>query len=516
MSELSRQGFLTECEREQLHHAQAIQPNGALLGGMPGDSRLRFASVNLADWIGYPAEAALGRSLVELLPDFPPPTDIPADAWMHPSTGKRLYPNLCSGPRGSLDGLLSCNGRNWLLELETALPASQQREVCRPVTHRLYRMPYTETDWTGYCQYLADELRVASGFERVMIYRFRDDGCGEVISESLIDGLAPYLGLRYPASDIPQIARQIYLSNRHRQIADIAAVPVPILADQGVLADLTLSDLRAVSPVHLDYLKNMGVTASLSFSLVLKERLWGLIACHHRLPRALPLPVRERCADLAQVFTLAISGYQSTRSLLDIGQSDDAIARLIDALHQTDIRRRRGMGHAEDTDPMLGEALLAMVGATGAALVEDRSIVSFGITPDRAAIRAQVDWLQRQVSDPIFATHALSLVFPPAAACADRASGLLAVRVGRFAETNERAFLWWRPEQPQSVYWAGDPRKTNLFDPQRQILSPRSSFERWIETSSSHSEPWSNTDLLCARKFRSLVLHDIYAEILRR
>ncbi len=525
MSELSLQGFLAECEREQLHRLQSIQPWGCLLGGRIGDPVIRFASANLDEWIGQAAEAALGQPLTTLLPGFPPPTEISdlsdtQDAWMQPAANKRLYPELFQAARGPLDGLLSCNASNWLLELETSLPASQRNDAYRPVPHRLYRMPYSEHDWTTHCQYLADELRVASGYERVMIYRFRADDCGEVISESLVEGLPPYLGLRYPASDIPQIARNLYRLNSHRQIPDIQALPVPILVRDDAIADLTLSDLRAVSPVHLQYLKNMGVTASLSFSILVSGELWGLVACHHRIPRDLPLPVRARCAEMVSVFTLAIAGYQSTRRLAEVNESDQEIAALLEALRQADAGREfvidPGIGHGPALGETLGDALLSLVGATGAALVDARSIVAFGLTPEIATIRAMADWLRETVRAPIFATDRLSEHFPEAASLSDRASGLLAVRIPIFSDEGERCFFWWRPEQPQSVHWAGDPRKSALFDEQHQHLTPRSSFERWVETTACRSEPWTDAAMLRAKKFRSLVLRDVNAEILRR
>jgi len=518
MSEPITPGFLEECEREQLHRIQSIQPYGALLGGVAGDSRIRLASANLAEWIGREAEALLGAPLNDLLAGFPPvldTADIGAlpDAWTHPGE-KRLYPGLIEGPRGTLDGLLARGPSHWLLELEPALSAAEQHEAYRPVPHQLYRMPYSEGDWQRQCQYLCDAMREASGFERVMLYRFRDDDCGEVISESLVSGLEPYLGLRYPASDIPQIARQLYLANRHRQIPDIQARPVPILGEDAEVADLSLSDLRAVSPVHLEYLANMGVTASLSFSLVVGGRLWGLIACHHRAARHLPLPVRERCAEMAQVFTMTITGFQSTRRLLEVGESDIEIARLVETLRRID----SGLPYDSPIDAgetRFGEALLALVRASGAALVEGESLVTFGRVPEEAAIRAQLAWLRERVDEPVFATDGLAQLLPAAGACAERASGLLAVRISDYAGGSERAFLWWRPEQPQTVVWAGDPRKTAEFDDQRQRLSPRASFARWVETTTGHSEPWSDSDLLRARKFRNLVLRDINAALLK-
>lgn len=524
MSELSLQGFLAECEREQLHRVQAIQPFGCLIGGATGDPLIQFVSANVEEWLGQPADALLGRPLTDLLPDFPPKTELSdvtgaSDAWMHPSPEKRLYPKLLDGASSPLDGLLSCNQSNWLLELEVSLPKSLEREAYRLVPHRLYRMPYTEHDWTAQCQYLADEMRTATGFERVMIYRFRDDGCGEVISESLVEGLPPYLGLRYPASDIPQIARQLYLSNRHRQIPDIAATNVPILSREGPIADLSLSDLRAVSPVHLEYLKNMGVTASLSFSIILPGQLWGLVACHHSSARDLALPIRERCAEMAQVFTLAIAGYQSTRRLLEVSESDQDIAALLEALRQTHAGRDFAPEMTESESfvgPSLGQMLLSLVGAAGATLIEGESIFSFGSAPDSEAIRDIYHWLRDGVNQPVFATDDLSSQYPSAESLKDRASGLLAVRIGQSDHQDQRAFLWWRAEQPQSVHWAGDPRKSAMFDAQSQTLSPRSSFERWIETTSGHSEPWADADLLRAKKFRSLALRDLNPAVMRR
>ena len=526
MSESLAPGFLAECEREQLHHVQSIQPWGCVLGGRTGAPIVEVVSANLPAWTGWTPEAVLGQALTTLLPEFPPQTELTditnaPDAWMQAASDKRFYPALLSGPSGPLDGLLSCNAHNWLLELEPALPTEQQADAYRPVPHRLYRMPYSERDWASHCQYLADELRTASGFERVMIYRFRHDGCGEVIAESLRDGLPPYLGLRYPASDIPQIARQLYRLNSHRQIPDIAAPPVPLLSlEPDVVADLTLSDLRAVSPVHLEYLKNMGVTASLSFSILISGELWGLIACHHSAPRHLALPVRLRCAEMTQVFTLAISGYQSTQRLMDLNESDQEILALLAALRLADDERdliaELGTGRANVIDHTLAQALLSLARATGAALVDASNIVTVGQTPEVSDIRALVNWLHETVTAPIFVTDRLATLYPEAIAFAELGSGLMAVRVDGYRETGDRWFLWWRPEQPHTVYWAGDPRKGALFDEQRQVLSPRSSFARWIETTARQSEPWTDADWLRAKKFRSLVLHDINARFLGR
>ncbi|MBB1125059.1 GAF domain-containing protein [Thiospirillum jenense] len=515
MSKLSLQGFVDECEREQLHHAQAIQPFGVLLGGYAGDPCIRYVSANVTDWLQVAPDAVLGQPLTALIPDFPPehPDVSPnrADVWMNTAPDKTLYPYLLNSvTHGGLDGLLSCTDTHWLLELEQSLPFNQRHDAYRPIPHRFYRMPYSEDEWQRHCQLLTDELRTISGFDRVMLYRFRGDDCGEVINESSIPEALSYSGLRFPASDIPRIARSLYLKNRHRQISDVNAVPVPILGQNGGITDLTLSDLRAVSPVHLQYLRNMEVTASASFPLVLSGRLWGLLACHHNSPRLLPLPVRERCADLAQVFTLAIAGYQNSRRLFEVSGSDHEIAQLLDLLHGAE------SDHGGAMRTLLSKSLLALVNADGAALVDNGSITTFGLTPDVAAIQAQLDWLTAEITDPVFVTDSLPQVFPPAAAYAERASGLLAIRANYFIgkQRCERVFLWWRPEQPQVVYWAGDPRKSTILESQSQTLSPRSSFASWVETTAGHCEPWRDSDLLRAKKFRNLVLRAINADLL--
>lgn len=527
MTTSQSQGFLDECEREALHQIGAIQPFGVLLSGRAGDDTVRCASANLADWLGLAAEAALGRPLTTLAPWL---ASEQADALARhiaqgaPDTAggagrslpatRLLLASFCEGPLGELDALLSQDAQGWLLELQPALPTGQRHEAFRPVPHALYRVPHSQDDWQRLCDYLADQIRAASGFDRVMVYRFRHEGSGEVIAESLAEGLPPYLGLRYPASDIPRIARTLYLANPHRQIPEAAAKPVPILSQDATVPDLTLSDLRAVSPVHVEYLHNMGVVASLSFPVALRGELWGLIACHHREPRTLPLPVRARCAEMVQVFTIGIAGHRTNQRVAALSHSDREIAQLIDGIN--------GLIDGARPNFHLGRALLRLVGATGAALTENdvdgsgRGLVlTFGITPDPPRIQALLAWLRDSTMEPIFATDALSDLFPPAAYYAEMGSGLLAVRATRFADgkTRERVFLWWRPEQPEVVHWAGDPRKSAMFDAQSSTLSPRSSFEAWLEITRGHCEPWSDGDLLKAKQFRSRVLRDINAEL---
>ncbi|WP_156427818.1 GAF domain-containing protein [Thiohalocapsa sp. ML1] len=526
-------GFLEECEREALHHIGAIQPYGALLGGRLGDATVRAVSADLDAWLGRPTASLLGRALWPLLAELgarlgsaraepdPATSRNPIAELEHAiatppparqgHAEKLVLVDLVQGPRGPLDAIVSRTADTWLMELETALPSEQQQHALRPVPHALYRMPHSPKEWEAHCSLLAAQMQRVSGFDRVMVYRFLPDACGEVIAEAAQPGLAPYLGLRYPASDIPQVARALYLANRHRQIPTVAANPVPVLAMPDFTPDLTLSDLRAVSPVHIDYLRNMEVTASLSFSVVLNGALWGLIACHHHAPRHLPLQLRERCADLVQVFSLGIAGYQTAQRLGAVSDSDRDISRLAAGIAAFET--------GADQDFHVGDALLALTRADGAAFAQTAGgeLLTFGRTPPTAALHELLQWLVAEHPEPVYATDCLGAEHAAAAAYQREASGLLAVRVITYAGPApvDRVFMWFRPEQPQTVYWAGDPRKSTLFDGQSNMRSPRSSFAAWLETKTGHAEPWSDTVLLSAKKFRSLLLRQMNADLLR-
>jgi light-regulated signal transduction histidine kinase (bacteriophytochrome) len=255
----------------------------------------------------------------------------------------------------------------------------------------------------------------------------------------------------------------------------------------------------------------MEVTASLSFSVVLNGALWGLIACHHHAPRPVPLQLRERCADLVQVFTLGISGYQTNQRLAAVSDSDRDIARLAAGI--------TAFQTGADRDFHVADALLKLAQADGAVLADAKGgeLVTVGRTPAPAEVQALLAWLEREHPEPVFATDALPARYPPAAVYQREASGVLAVRVGAYREGErvERCFVWFRPEQPQTVYWAGDPRKSTLFNSQSTTLSPRSSFAAWLETKTGHSEPWGDTVLLSAKKFRSLLLRQMNADLLK-
>ncbi len=333
-------------------------------------------------------------------------------------------------------------------------------------------------------QAAAVEVRRLSGFDRVMVYRFDADWNGQVVAESLAEGIDPWLGLRYPASDIPAQAREMYLTSRVRLVADTRYAPVPIHPavnpPTGRPLDLTHAVFRSVSPIHLEYLRNMGVGASMSTSIVRDGRLWGMVLCHHRAPVTASFAVRIATDLLGQVLALQLSAKERTRDAEAAVGLREGVTELL-----------RAMSDAGDVAAGLSARpaqTLALADAAGAAITDvDRDPVLIGETPDPADVRALVDWLAESVADDVYRTDHLSAVHPPAASYVARASGLLAIAVSRI----DRSYvLWFRPEVFRDRYWAGDPSKPHEITANGRTIRPRTDFQAWKETLRNRSKAW--------------------------
>ena len=409
-----------------------------------------------------------------------------------------MIAGLVESERGWLDAVLANTGAAWLLELQPPGADDPPTQFANPLLRQLFQAPSGENEWTGYAAVVADAVRRATGYDRVMVYRFLPDQCGEVIAESTVEPQPRYLGLRFPASDIPRIARDLYRQTSYRQIPDIAATPVPVLVLPGTDPDLGRADLRAVSPVHLRYLANMEVAASLSFSILVGGNLWGLVACHHRRPRFLSVTVREQCVELTHTYALGISAFIAHQRLRRVGNLDACLETLVELVLEVEVGNR--------PVTILERGLLDLFQADGAAWVDAHGVHAFGAVPDEAQVRAVDQWFGGQPADEVLATDCLAaesgLTLDP-----ERAAGVLAVRArSRLAGGPDRRFYWYRPEQARTVRWAGDPNKPADPDPATGLLNPRRSFDLWVETTRGHSAPWDDLDLMAARKLRLLLL----------
>ena len=345
---------------------------------------------------------------------------------------------------------------------------------------------------------VVQQMRRVTGFERVMFYRFHEDGHGSVDAEAKEPALEPYLGLHYPASDIPAQARQLYLKNWLRLIFDARATPARIVptdrADTGGPLDLSFSVLRSVSPIHLEYMANMGVRASMSISLIVRDRLWGLISClNHTGPRRVSHEMRAACEFLGRLTSLQIDALED-RELLALRASrratEDALA---DAMRESAAEESVLavlLAHPKE--------LMGLVGAEGAAWVSAGEPVTCGRTPPPPLIQEIAAWVEEREASRPFSTASLGALFPRALAASDVASGLLTFAL---PGAPQRRLLWFRPEIIKTVNWGGDPTKPVAAD-SGERLRPRHSFALWREEVRLHSHPWTASDLEAADELR--------------
>ena len=492
---------LDACSREPIHVPGSIQPHGMLLAFSGGDSNpvLTQASANAAPALCLPPEQALGQ---------------PLDRVLHPQVADPLRSFLASGPvacrpvpvavadlpgAGLHQLLAHANGGVVILELERldGIEANLLDHVYPRMREALERLDALNTP-QDLLTCAAHEVRALTGFDRVLIYRFDADWHGTVVAEDGNGRLPSYLDLRFPASDIPAQARELYRLNRQRLIPDAGYAPVPLLSAGTEPLDLSFSVLRSVSPVHVQYMRNMETASSMSVSILLHGSLWGLVSCHHSEPRAVSYAVRSACDLIAQILSVRIAAVEDRRDAEHRIALQTIQARLLAAMAQADPFIAGLTEHPED--------LLRFAGATGAAVVFERHCTLLGDTPTEEQVRGLVDWLSaqggpEQFGPEQFETDSLPALYPPAADFEGKAAGLLAIAVSKL---HASYVLWFRPEVERTVRWAGDPRKPLNRDGQR--LHPRASFETWKETVRHRALPWSAAERDTAAALRHAVI----------
>jgi hypothetical protein len=463
---------LAACAAEPIQVPGSVQPHGVLLA-LDGELRVVRASANAADLLDRPVAELLGLPLGHVL-DEVPVADLAAPdlALVNPMSLR-----LRSGR--VVEGVASRSGGLVLLELEPVEPGDEGFDTSylriRALLQRLQRSATLEE----LVEVTAEEVRALTGFDRVMVYRFDPAWNGEVVAEARRGDLAPFLGLWYPAGDIPAQARALYAATWLRLIAAVDYEPAPILPTatgaDGEPLDLGASVLRSVSPVHLEYLRNMGVSSSMSISLKQGDRLWGLVACHHQdRPHRPPYRVRAVAELVGQLVSTLLPGVVEAGSL------------------ERSLVARAGRGAISDalavrgTDALvdLGEEVLALTGATGAVVRTRGRHLVLGDVPPAEVVPAIV---AAAADAPV---ESLADVDPALAAVKDVASGALVTHV---AGSPDQYVAWFRPELLRDVSWGGDPR--SKVEREGSRISPRKSFDRWTETVRLRARPWDPVEV---------------------
>ncbi len=471
---------LNECDREPIQIPGTVQPFGVLFV-LDEEMKVMQVSENVSEHLSLRVDEVLGRPLSESID--PAGADevrsvLREQRWHDASP---LSIGAC-GKR--FDGIVHQHEGAAILELEPNPDAPEQRSIHHPFRAALLRLQRAST-LSELAAIITQEMRRTTGFERVMFYRFHEDGSGSVDAEAREASHEPYLGLHYPASDIPAQARRLYLKNWLRLIFDADQKPARIIPalrpDTGAPLDLSFSVLRSVSPIHIEYMKNMGVRASMSISLIVRDRLWGLISClNHTGPRRVSHEMRSACEFMGRLASLQIAAFED-RELLASRASRRATE---DALHRA---MREATGTVLTALLAQPRALLDLVDAGGVAVVENGEPVTCGNVPPADVILEIARWLESKGDLRPFSCASLGVHFPPALAASDVASGVLT-----FALPGAR-LMWFRPEVIRTVNWGGDPTKP--ADAEAGKRRPRHSFALWKEEVRARSLPWTPSDL---------------------
>ncbi len=460
---------LTNCDREPIHIPGAVQPHGVLIVLREPDLTVTQVSRTSAAVLSQPPESLLGRPVEQVLAaaDLAPLRRALTDGSL---SARPLYLLTVHTPAGlAFDAIAHRHDGLVLIELEPsgrhdAYSAPQLYQAVQGAIRRVESAPTLLTMGAA----VADEVRRISGFDRVMVYRFDDEWNGSVVAEAKRDDLEPFLGLHYPASDIPVQARELYARNRLRFIPDRDYVASPLVPPANPLTDrpldMSYAVLRSVSPVHVEYLRNMGVRASMSISLLKDGKLWGLIACHHYAgPRYVTHDVRTACELVGDVMSLQVA-YKADAEVAAYAATMVAVRQAL-AARMTDA--------VEVSVALTGDApnLLDLVQAGGAAIVQGSRVATVGDTPAAADLIELARWLSERADDDheVWHTAALPLRDPRFDPISATAAGVLAASL---IKGRPHYLMWFRPERIRSVNWAGDPAKSVVKGDDGVRLSP--------------------------------------------
>lgn len=479
---------LTNCEQEPIHIPGSIQPHGFLLGLKNDSFIIDYCSANVADYIGFTYEELLNKTFGQFFGN-----EATSRLQGYINDKKMLSSSLLRLNLNGEDFLCTVHKSEDIFVIEGERVNAAEKDISQIYDQTAQFLNYMRETHTlrELCDLVAKGTREITGYDRVMVYRFDKDYNGEVYAESCREDLEPFLGLHYPHTDIPAQARELYMKNLLRMIVDIDYTPVPIYtvddaADKNL--DLSLSILRSTSPIHVQYLHNMGVGATLTISLIYKKKLWGLIACHHYSPKNITPEIR---------LSAQLQGHFIT-SQIDLRQSNEEyeIAR------QTGLALERANEYNLSAEGNSFEGLinnsyiLNLCNAAGVAIVFNGNVFKYGETPADDKIKMLSSWLATYTNNGFLNTEKLIEILPDEEQLCSKASGVL---YHSLHSENNNCIMWFRPETRTEVNWAGDPNKA--IEKDKNGLSPRKSFELWQEVTGCQSKPWERPEVIAASSY---------------
>ncbi|MEQ7874572.1 HWE histidine kinase domain-containing protein [Sphingomonas sp. ASV193] len=487
---------LTNCDREPIHLLGAIQPIGFLIA-LSTDWYVSRASANIGEFFETTPDAIIGQPIASLFSGEAIHSLRNRLALLRGADAiERMFRCALVDDGRAFDVALHMSDGVIIIEGEPSTERNygDATGTVRSMISRLDQAP----DLKAFYNEGARQVRALTGFDRVMVYRFDEDLSGHVVAESVKSGIGSFLGLHYPATDIPKQARELYKRSLLRVITDIEAVPVPVvpqLNERKQPLDLSLSVLRSVSPIHIEYLRNMGVRASMSISIVVDGELWGLIACHHYSPRC-PSFERRSVAELfAQMFAMRLESRVRQETVEYERRARNISDQLLGAVASDETLLK---------DPnWLSDILTHAIPADGVGVWLNGNYAFCGKTPDTSGFADIVRRLNTVATGKTFATDHIAGLVEGAERYQGRAAGLLSIPISR---SPRDYVVLFREERLESVRWAGDPHKPVDYGPNGPRLSPRESFEEWKETVTGRSMPFTASERRVAETLRATLI----------
>lgn len=493
---------LTNCDKEPIHIPGSIQPHGVLVVLKEPELTILQASNNTYNIFGINTEELLNQPLRILFDDEQ--INLLRDASNHEDL-QLINPIELSKQLGNnilyFDGIIHRQQGSLILELELR---TREKSNAFFKFYHLVKLALSKLQNAAnvieLSQIIVKELKNITGFDRVMLYRFNENWDGKVIAEEKPEYLTPYLGLNYPASDIPEQARKLYSQNWLRLIPNVNYQPVAIVPGNNPLTDqpldLSNSVLRSVSPLHIEYLHNMGVTASMSISLIKNQKLWGLIACHHQSPKYVPYEIRNACEFLGQMTSVELAAKEDSEDIEYQIQLKSVQAKLVEYMSA----EKNFIHGLINNQPNI----LNLTNSQGSVIYFEGEYSSIGKTPNQEELQDLLEWINQNLPEQIFYTDALAKIYPQAEKFADVASGLMGFSLSKI---HKNYVLWFRPEVIQTVNWGGNPHKpVEVREDGSWHLSPRKSFDLWKETVRQQSLGWKACEVNAALELRNAII----------
>lgn len=490
----------TFCGSVPLHQINLIQPYGILIVLQLSDLKIVQVSENIGEALDLqPAEVV----------------NTPLASYISPAQFEQVQKRINEGIAETVPFTLSFSGKDFLvlmqvngaaviLEMEARSAATAENSFISVYQDLKYAMAAINVAPTisEACQIAATQLKELSGYDKVMVYQFDKDWNGTVVAEASVPEMEQYLGLTFPASDIPKQARAMYLKNPYRLIPNRDYVPVslyPVINPlTNAFTDLSGCNLRSVPAVHLEYMKNMQIMTSMSCRILKDGQLWGLFSCHHRTPYYLPYEGRALFELLSDIIAARVVSLEYREDSAKYAELHDVHAKLVEQVYTTNDLQHGLLGH--DTN------LLQLFGATGAAMMFNKRIESIGNVPDKHALKDLLLWIQSTAEKPVYQVLSLPAVYEPSINYAKNASGILVINI----QPQKGDFLvLFRPEVIQEVKWGGNPDEAIRFEKDNIQYHPRNSFSTWQQQVRNTALPWQQTALTMAEHLRNFILEYI-------